>query len=254
VLYDLGCGDGRIVITAAKELGCRGVGIDIDPQRIKESQKNAVDAGVSDKVKFLQMDLFEADFKDATVVTLYLLSKVNLRLRPILLRDLKPGTRVVSHDFSMGDWASDNSTIINEKFEYVPLQDTRNIDDYWDKHTVYLWIIPANVTGVWKWALPKISGDKIYSLEIEQEFQEIKGNAFEGSSPVPFHSKNGKIQGDKLEFTLEKKVRGATDRLIFEGIVNDHTATGFVKIEGKPDFVEKWEATRDSATRRPIDK
>lgn len=254
LLYDLGCGDGRIVITAAKELGCRGVGIDIDPQRIKESQKNALDAGVTDKVKFLQMDLFETDFSKATVVTLYLLSRVNLRLRPILLRDLKPGTRVVSHDFSMGEWESDSSTITNEKFDYVPLQNTRDLDDYWDKHTIYLWIIPANVTGVWKWALPEISGNDVYSLEIEQEFQKIKGKAFEGSSPIPFHPKNGKIIGDKLDFTLERKVRGGTEQLYFEGVVNNHRATGFVKIEGRPDFVGKWEAKRDPATSRPIDK
>lgn len=254
VLYDLGCGDGRIVITAAKELGCRGVGIDIDPQRIKESQKNAIDAGVSDKVEFFQLDLFEADISQATVVTLYLLSKVNLRLRPKLLRELKPGTRVISHDFSMGAWEPDNSTVVEEKFDYIPFHDSRLVDDYWDKHTVYYWIIPANVTGKWKWTMPAISGNESYTLEMDQEFQMLKGKAYEGSSSIPFYPKNGKIKGDRLEFSLEKRVQERIERWHFEGIVKNHTVVGFVRIEGKPDFEEKWQAKRDPATCRLIEK
>lgn len=103
VLYDLGCGDGRIVITAAKERGARGVGIDIDPERIAEARHNAQLAGVADRVEFRQGDLFEADFAPATVVTLYLLPEINRRLRPQLWRQLRVGTRVVSHAFDMGD-------------------------------------------------------------------------------------------------------------------------------------------------------
>jgi SAM-dependent methyltransferase len=103
VLYDLGCGDGRIVITAAKERGARGVGIDLNPQRISEANANAKAAGVADAVKFVQGDLFAADISDATVVTLYLLPDINRKLRPQLWKQLKVGTRVVSHDFDMGD-------------------------------------------------------------------------------------------------------------------------------------------------------
>ena len=104
ILYDLGSGDGRVVITAAKRFGTRGVGVDIDPARIRNAPENAVKAGVAEKVKFLQRDLFETEIREATVVTLFLLPEVNLRLRPKLLSDLKPGTRVVSHNFGMGDW------------------------------------------------------------------------------------------------------------------------------------------------------
>ena len=118
VLYDLGCGDGRIVVMAVRELGCRGVGIDIDPLRIEESRENAINAGVSDKVEFILMDLFEADIRQATVVTLYLLTKVNLKLRPKLIRELKPGTRVVSHQFNMENWKPDESAIINSDHYY----------------------------------------------------------------------------------------------------------------------------------------
>lgn len=104
VVYDLGCGDGRIPITAAQRYGARGVGIDIDPERIRESRDYAVRAQVGDRVRFVEGDLFESDISEATVVTLYLLTSLNTKLRPKLLRELKPGTRVVSHGFNMGDW------------------------------------------------------------------------------------------------------------------------------------------------------
>jgi SAM-dependent methyltransferase len=124
VLYDLGCGDGRTVITAAKEFGIRAVGIDINPERIKESVENAKTAGVTGRVTFRNEDLFEANFKEATVVTLYLLPSLNLKLRPKLWSDLKPGTRIVSHDFDMGDWAPEKKVDL-------------------EGHTIYLWTVPA---------------------------------------------------------------------------------------------------------------
>ncbi|HSP40255.1 MAG TPA: class I SAM-dependent methyltransferase [Gillisia sp.] len=107
VVYDLGSGDGRIVIAAALEYGARGVGIDIDPRRIEEANENARNANVTDLVEFRQADLFESDFSEATVVTLYLLNTLNEKLKPILLKQLKPGTRIVSHAFEMGDWKPD---------------------------------------------------------------------------------------------------------------------------------------------------
>ncbi|QEC53392.1 methyltransferase family protein [Anseongella ginsenosidimutans] len=113
VVYDLGCGDGRIVITAAKQYGATGKGIDIDPERISEAKANAREADVEDKVEFIQADLFESDFSEASVVTLYLLSTINMKLRPILLKQLKPGTRIVSHAFDMGDWEPDETRTVN---------------------------------------------------------------------------------------------------------------------------------------------
>ena len=110
ILYDLGCGDGRIVIAAAKRFGIKAAGIDIDPVRIAESNENAAEAGLAGKVRFVQQDIFEADFRDATVVTMYLLNSVNVRLRPKLLAELKPGTRLVSHSFDMGDWRPDKTS------------------------------------------------------------------------------------------------------------------------------------------------
>jgi len=117
VLYDLGSGDGRIPITAAKRFGTRGLGIDIDPQRVREARANAKAAGVEDKVRFIEGDLFELDLSQATVITLYLLPALNLRLLPTLLA-LKPGTRIVSHDFSMGDWTPDQVVQVGHKDVY----------------------------------------------------------------------------------------------------------------------------------------
>jgi SAM-dependent methyltransferase len=255
LIYDLGCGDGRIVIMAAKELGCRGVGIDISPERIEESRENAIKAGVAKKVEFILMDLFEADINQSTVVTLYLLSSVNLRLRPKLFRELKPGTRVVSHDFGMAEWKPDESTIIEEKFDnYIPFDNSRLSENFWDKHNVYLWIIPANVTGVWNWTIPAISGKKQYTMELDQTFQEVEGKAFEDLTSIPLHIKDGKIKGDRLEFTLERKLKGLTERLHFEGRVKDHTMEGIVRIEGEPDVNEKWRAKRNPSTFKPIEQ
>jgi tRNA G37 N-methylase Trm5 len=127
VVYDLGSGDGRIVITAAKKYGVRGVGVDIDPERVKEANANAVQAGVADRVKFIEQDLFKTDLKEASVVTLYLLPEVNLRLRPKLWSELKPGTRVVSHAFDMGDWKPDKTIEVEGR-------------------TIYFWVVPKNAT------------------------------------------------------------------------------------------------------------
>jgi SAM-dependent methyltransferase len=125
VVYDLGCGDGRIVIAAVKERGAvRGVGIDIDPQRIAEARENARKAGVGQRVEFRNQDLFEADIAPATVVMLYLWPEVNLRLRPKLLKELKPGTRIVSHSHNMGDWRPEKQAEA-------------------DGHTIYFWTVPS---------------------------------------------------------------------------------------------------------------
>ena len=144
ILYDLGSGDGRIVITAAKEFGARGVGVDIDPALVREARENAVKAGVADKVKFIQQDLFETDIREATVVTLYLWPEINLRLRPKLLSDLKPGTRVVSHNHDMGDWKPQKTIRMRIPHEYV-ISKTLNMRVP-HQHKIYYWIVPPRIT------------------------------------------------------------------------------------------------------------
>jgi tRNA G37 N-methylase Trm5 len=128
VVYDLGCGEGEILITAAKQYGARGVGVDLDPVRIRNAKRNAVTAGVADRITFIQQDLFKTDVRPATVVTLYLLPELNERLRPKLLKELKPGTPIVSHDFGMGDWTPERT---------IEVSLTR-------VHRVLLWRVPAS--------------------------------------------------------------------------------------------------------------
>ncbi len=119
VVYDLGCGDGRIVITASQKYEARGTGVDISPERVQEAEENARRAGVSARVHFVEQNLFSTDFRDATVVTLFLLPELNLRLRPKLLRDLRTGARIVSHRFDMADWKPDKQVLVNGEIIYL---------------------------------------------------------------------------------------------------------------------------------------
>jgi SAM-dependent methyltransferase len=133
IVYDLGSGDGRIVITAAKKYGVRGVGYDLDPERVKEARENAQTAGVADRVRFEVQNVFTADFREATVVTMYLLPAVNLKLKPRILSELRPGTRVVSHDFDMGDWTPEKVLTVKGTGER--------------EHKVYFWVVPPRKAG-----------------------------------------------------------------------------------------------------------
>jgi SAM-dependent methyltransferase len=228
VLYDLGCGDGRIVITAAKLFGTRGVGIDINPERIKECRENAVKENVTGLVKFLEQDLFQTDFREASVVTLYLLSSVNLRLRPILFEQLRPGTRVVSHDFSMGTWKPD-------QFAEVETDGMT--------HDVYFWVVPANASGTWEWAWPEGSQKQPCRLDLEQHFQALTGRITVGGRELPLNDLS--INGERLKFSVAREEGGKTRTTVFEGRVarNNVEGTMAVQGEGKPGQ-RPWKAER----------
>ncbi len=156
-VIDLGSGDGRIVITAAGR-GAIGHGIDLDPQRIRESRENARQSEVQNRVIFMQEDLFKTDFSQASVITMYLLSSVNRELRPSLLENLRPGTRIVSHSFDMGEWEPDEELRI-------------------DNRTVYYWVIPADVEGSWQW---EANGDP-FSMSVRQQYQNVDVNLCAGN-------------------------------------------------------------------------
>lgn len=227
MLYDLGCGDGRIVITAAKKYGCRGVGVDLDPQRIKESKENAVKESVENQVKFIQQDLFEADISEATVMTLYLLSSVNLKLRPRLLRELKPGTRIVSHDFSMGDWEADM-----EKDVFVGS----------DRHHIYFWVVPADVAGTWRWSVNAGNDQINYEMEITQKFNKVRAILNSGESKrgiEDFH-----LDGDRVSFTLKQSLRGKDAEMSFEGQVDGDNINGSVVLMTGEQEEYEWKARR----------
>ena len=133
IVYDLGCGDGRLVIAAALKYGAHGVGVDINPERVKEARENAKKAGVEDRVRFIEGDLFKADIREATVVTLFLLNSINLKLRPKLLKDLKAGTRIVSNTFDMGDWKPEKQ---------VNVENTEDEESGLSQH-IFRWTIPV---------------------------------------------------------------------------------------------------------------
>lgn len=178
VLYDLGSGDGRILVAAAKAWGTRGIGIDIDPMRIAEAMEYAGWSQVEDLVDFIEDDIFTANFSEATAVTLYLLQSINEQLRPRILSELRPGTRVVSHAFDMGEWKAD---------------EIRKIDNV----SIYKWIVPAAVAGIWEWE----RAGKRYRLDLRQKYQKVTGDAWLNDKPARL--KKADLRGRRLAVELE---------------------------------------------------
>lgn len=178
VVYDLGSGDGRIVVAAARNFGARAVGIEIDQQRVAQAGDWADRAGVGDRVAFIEYDLLHADFSPATVVTLYLLHGLNMELRPRLLEELRPGTRVVSHAFDMGDWTPDRKVVV-------------------DGVGVFLWIIPAQVHGTWEWTCAQ---GRRHRVALVQDLQQVTGQAWVDGEPVALEK--AVLWGDWLELAL----------------------------------------------------
>lgn len=208
IVYDLGSGDGRLPIAAVSEFGAKkGVGIDLDPVRVAEAKANAVKAGVQDRVTFHQGDMFEFDFSEATVLPLYLLPEMMMRLRPKML-DLKPGTRIVAHDYALGDWEAD-------KFETH------------DKSTLYFWIVPAKVGGKWTW---RMSG-KDYSADLGQTFQKISGSLTTGDAKASLDLL--KVVGDSLTFEARLPGPGGTQTMAFDGKVVGDSIEATVIMAGR---------------------
>ena len=173
LVYDLGAGDGKIAIAAAKEFGARAIGIEFNPDMAAFAQRNANRAGVGDRVKIINGDIFVEDFSKATVVTLYLLPDLNLKLRPIILK-MKPGTRVVSHAFTMGDWEPDQEIEAGQKG--------------------YYWVVPANVAG--DWVIDGIDSQNKAVLNLAQRYQRVGGTLSIGGKTQPIL--NPSLEGDKL--------------------------------------------------------
>jgi hypothetical protein len=227
MVYDLGCGDGRLVITAVKRHKARGgVCVDIDPARIKESRHNADTAGVAEKIKFLNADLFDTDLSEASVVTLYLLPMLNVRLRPKLFRELEPGTRVVSNSFDMGDWKADST---------LNVKNQGNFTSY-----AYFWRIPADVAGSWKVTGAPAGG---YTMQLEQRYQEVTGTAEVGGRPIALVDE--RLKGDTLTFTL----RDGPTSLRFTGTVEGERMSGTVG--GGQSQAKSWSAARTRRGPRP---
>jgi hypothetical protein len=192
VLFDLGSGDGRIVIAAARKFRTRGVGIEYDGTLVTLSREIAAHEGVSDRVEFLQQDIFASDFRSATVLTMYLLPEINLDLRPRILFELRPGTRVVSHDWDMGDWKPDARRVIPTSGKEVwPLTESR----------VYLWIVPARVAGYWRGSIVGPDVEEPLVIEFAQRFQNATANVWLRRWTM---TGSGSIRGNNVSFVLDR--------------------------------------------------
>jgi hypothetical protein len=196
-LIDLGSGDGRIPVTAAKKYGARGLGVDLDPDRIKEANENVKKNDVGNMVEIRRQNLFETDITKADVISMYLLTDLNLRLRPKLL-DLRPGTRLVSHAFSMGDWMPEQKETLAPRYD------------------VYLWIVPAKVEG--RWTVQR--GEKKFTVDLKQKYQQFEGTAQVDNKTVPVT--NGRLRGKDITFDIQVDNQHGT----FRGEVDGDTLKG----------------------------
>jgi SAM-dependent methyltransferase len=215
-VIDLGSGDGRTVIAAAK-LGARATGIEYNPDMVALSIKNAEKAGMGDKVKFMKADIFESDFSEATVITMYLLPSLNIKLRPKIL-DLRPGTRIVSHAFNMEDWQPDQTVTVEGR-------------------DAFLWIVPAKVGGSWKLSTPAGNGEEAWQLTLAQQFQRLSGGV-KGANRS-FDLIDPKITGSAVKFSF---VDGNGIKREFDGRVSGNRMEGTTQTQGGTPV--KWTAVR----------
>jgi SAM-dependent methyltransferase len=215
-VIDLGSGDGRTVIAAAK-LGARALGIEYNPDMVSLSIKNAEKQGMGDKVKFIKADIFETDFNEATVITMYLLPSLNIRLRPKLL-DMRPGTRIVSHAFNMEDWQPDQTVTVEGR-------------------DAYLWIVPAKVQGSWKLSVPAGNGEEAWQLTLAQQFQRLTGGVKGGGRSIDLI--DPKVTGSAVKFAF---VDGNGIRREFNGRVSGNKMEGTTQTQGGTQV--KWTAVR----------
>jgi SAM-dependent methyltransferase len=218
-VIDLGCGDGRIVIAAAKR-GAFAHGVDLDPQRIEEAFENAEKEGVSDKVVFKEENIYDTDFAKASVITMYLFPDINLKLRPSLLENLEPGTRIVSHDFDMGDWNADQQ------------------HGRMEEHAVYLWIVPAKVGGNWRW---QTAGEE-FKMSSVQEFQELNLSILSNGKFLDVE--NSLLSGKRISFTATNPSN--SKKYVYSGRADNGVITGIVQIhDGDNKTVENWTAVKE---------
>jgi len=238
VVYDLGCGDGRIVIRAVKRYGARGVCVDIDPVRIAESRRNAGTAGVAGRITFREGDLFEMDLSKASVVALYLLPALNERLRPKLFRELRAGSRIVSNAFDMGDWKADSVLRVRPAEPFPSF--------------AYYWVMPADVAGTWTASVAgdgaSRAGKEVYEIRLEQRYQQITGAGSASGRPISITGE--RLVGDRLSFTVNDSIAGRPMELRLSGKVREGRVAGVVQ-DGEGRRAGSWSGVRSERGRRP---
>jgi SAM-dependent methyltransferase len=239
-LIDLGSGDGRILITAAKRIGVRGFGVDLDDNLVRMAQREAERQGVSARAKFHAGNLFDTDIIAATVITMYLLPAVNLRLRPRLLQELKPGTRIVSHDFDLDAWEPDaRRTLSVPDKSYGP-----------PSSEIFLWVVPAEAAGRWRWRLPVGGIEREYFLGLEQTFQKLQGAADVDGRRARFGP--GRMKGSEITFSLTAEIEGKAVEHRFSGRLAGDEITGTVSVGTENPLKLQWKAVRSQRGRMEI--
>jgi protein-L-isoaspartate O-methyltransferase len=233
-VIDLGSGDGRIVITAAKKYGASGFGVEIDPQLVARANANARAAGVSDRARFYKRDLFATDLSKATVVTIYLLTRATMKLQSRLF-DLKPGTRIVSHAGSMGEWRSDHFQMLDVKDKVRP--------DAPKMTYIYLWVVPSKVAGHWRWSMPVGARTHDYELMVSQQYQNFSGTLRVSGREISIEA--GKLNGDRITLDFKVEVDGNLLQHRLVGRVAGHSIVGTATVTSERAQREaEWKAFR----------
>jgi hypothetical protein len=221
-VVDLGSGDGRIVITAATQFGARGFGVDIDPRLVKLSNELAAKAGIADRAVFYERDLYHTDISQASVLTLYLLPEVVLMIRPKVLSTLRPGTRVVSHDYDFGEWQPDYQIVVDAPGKPVGREQTSKI---------MYWVVPAEASGRWQWRMKDAAGAVgDFELALKQMFQKVEGTLSAGGKRVPIEDVS--LTGERLAFAARLGEGAGAVRYEFNGRISGNAIEGSIRAAG----------------------
>lgn len=238
-VIDLGSGDGRIVIAAAKTRGARGFGVEIDGALVNDARREAARQGVKERVEFRAENLFITELARATVLTTYLFPRINIELRPRIFSQLRPGSRVVSHEFDFGNWKPDAQVTV--KVPDKPYGPPRS--------EVFLWIVPANAAGRWQWRAQLAGAQVDCEAGLEQTFQELRGTALAAGRPARIE--NPRLRGEDVGFTLVAQVNGRELRQELAGRISGDTIRGKARTAGSE--ATDWQATRTSRGKINID-
>jgi hypothetical protein len=234
-VIDLGSGDGRMVITAAKRYGARGFGVDLDRRLVQLANRRAKQAGVADRAVFYERDLYKTDISRATVVTIYLLPEVNLMVRPKLLATLKPGTRIVSHDYDMGEWPPDASLVLEAPDKPVGR-------DF--KSKIFYWVVPAVASGKWRWEID--GGKESFELTLNQMFQKIEGTLAVNGREARIE--RAALTGRKISIEASVDKGNVTERYAFSGRIAKDRIHGEARVKsGGDEKKATWKAVRTVA-------
>lgn len=232
LLVDLGSGDGRIVIEAAKRYGTRGLGVDIDPSLVERARANARRAGVEQLATFEVKDFFEMDLRGVSVVTMYLLPEVNLKLMPRLLQDLKPGARIVSHDYDFGNWRPD---------ETIELPVAEKMVGPTGRSRVHLWFVPADVRGTWRSEIKEHGG--LWEFRVDQVYQRLEVDARAAGLEIPV--RGTRLRGDEVKVVASGKVGGKPWNHLFRGTLKGDRIEGELLVsDGEDNRTYPWTALR----------